>query len=268
MSTCLTRTVRFFLPIGGSAPAEACKLPIHNSHAGWPPPLGLSTFFELLATCRGSPDPQTGYLINITEIDQALRKIALPLLSEAMRSGAATPLGSLMIRMAGQARSALAVELIRLELRLSPTTSVALENPDMPNLSLCQQYEFSAAHRLHVADFSEEKNREYFGKCNNPAGHGHNYRLQVEVAAEPATDGTLPLIHELDALIDGLVIRRFDHKHLNIDLPEFAAVNPSVENIARVIWEILDPGVRPLGVRLKTIRVWETEKTVCTYSAD
>ena len=130
---------------------------------------------------------------------------------------------------------------------------------------LTQQFEFSASHRLHCPELSDEQNRQTFGKCNNPHGHGHNYLLEVTVAGtpDPRTGAVLPL-PAFEQLVKERVIDRLDHKHLNTDTQEFREVNPSVENIARIIWNLLQDRVAP--ARLHRVRVWETAKTSAEYA--
>ncbi|RIK62987.1 MAG: 6-pyruvoyl tetrahydrobiopterin synthase [Planctomycetota bacterium] len=131
---------------------------------------------------------------------------------------------------------------------------------------MTQCFEFSASHRLHVPGLSDEENRRVFGKCNNPNGHGHNYQVEVTVAGpvDARTGSVLPL-PAFESLVKREVIDRLDHKHLNSDTEEFARLNPSVENIARVIWEILEPQMSP--ARLRRVRVWETAKTYAEYTS-
>jgi 6-pyruvoyltetrahydropterin/6-carboxytetrahydropterin synthase len=154
---------------------------------------------------------------------------------------------------------------VRAKLCLTPFHSLEIERDAMDHVIVRQQFEFSAAHRLHVPSLSDEKNREVFGKCNNPSGHGHNYKLEVAVRAPIRADGQTLAVETLDALVDDAVIQKLDHKHLNADVPQFATLNPSVENIARVIFEMLESRVRDIGVELDAVSVWETGKTVCTY---
>ncbi|MBI5763615.1 MAG: 6-carboxytetrahydropterin synthase [Planctomycetes bacterium] len=132
-------------------------------------------------------------------------------------------------------------------------------------VELTQCFEFSASHRLHVPTLSAEENRRVFGKCNNPNGHGHNYQVEVTVAGEvsPESGAVLPL-PQFESIVKHEVIDRFDHKHLNTDTADFAARNPSVENIAHRIWELLEAKVSP--ARLRRVRVWETAKTYAEYS--
>ncbi|QQE13933.1 6-carboxytetrahydropterin synthase [Planctomycetota bacterium] len=139
----------------------------------------------------------------------------------------------------------------------------------MDRVIIRHQYEFSAAHRLHCADLSDEQNIKIFGKCNNPEGHGHNYVLEVAISLPVDPMGEIATVEELDELIDTTVIKPFDHKHLNKDTPEFADLNPTVENISKVIYEKLAPKVDDLGSmpgsELVEIKLWETQKTACTY---
>lgn len=139
---------------------------------------------------------------------------------------------------------------------------------DMPDHAIvAERFEFSASHRLHCPGRTDEENRRLFGKCNHPSGHGHNYR--IEVAVRVPTGAGAPGIPEelIERVARREVLDRFDHRHLNIDCPEFAGINPSVENIARVCHGLLEPALRADGAELYRVTVWETEKTSATYPA-
>jgi 6-pyruvoyltetrahydropterin/6-carboxytetrahydropterin synthase len=103
-------------------------------------------------------------------------------------------------------------------------------------MRLTRRYGFSASHRLHSEALTEDRNRELYGKCNNPHGHGHNYLLEVTVAGaiDPQT-GLLVRLQDLDGLIQDCVLREFEHRNLNHDIAEFAGLVPTSENLARVI---------------------------------
>ncbi|MCE7990463.1 MAG: 6-carboxytetrahydropterin synthase [Roseivirga sp.] len=125
---------------------------------------------------------------------------------------------------------------------------------------------FNAAHRLHNPDWSEEKNTAVFGKCNNPSFHGHNYELIVKVIGEPDPEtGYVCDMKILSDLIKEHVSDRFDHKNLNLDVPEFQSLNPTAENIAVVIYNILRDKV-DAKLELK-IRLYETERNFVEYPA-
>ena len=230
---------------------------------------GLGRYYELDITCRGEADPQTGYFINIKAIDQAVREHVLPMLTDqiANESAAATPMGALMRRVFEVIDPPLNNTVARARFVLTPTLSLAIERNDMDHVIIRQQYEFSAAHRLHVPALSEAENQATFGKCNNPAGHGHNYRVEVAARCPIGAAGTTLEPAELDAVVDREVIEQLDHKHLNVDVPQFAGLNPSVEHIVKVVWQMLD-GRLPGNATLDEVKVWETGKTVCAYRGD
>ena len=134
-----------------------------------------------------------------------------------------------------------------------------------------ERFEFSAAHRLHVATRDDEWNRSFYGKCNNPAGHGHNYELEVVVRSTLDAVGTpTPDPAAIARLVDETVIERWDHRHLNEDVEDFRDRVPSVEHIALRARDLLEPIVDRAGGRLEELTVWETGKTSCTvrYSGD
>ena len=133
-------------------------------------------------------------------------------------------------------------------------------------IRLSQKFEFSATHRLHNPQLSEEENRRTFGKCNNPHGHGHNYELQVTLAGTPDSNGLLIDVPAFERIVSSTVIDRFDHKNLNQELPEFRELVPTVENIAMTIYRLLKPQFAGEGATLASVTVWETPKTWCEYS--
>ena len=107
-------------------------------------------------------------------------------------------------------------------------------------VTVSRKAHFNAAHRLHRKDWSAEKNEQVFGKCNNPNFHGHNYNLKVSVIGEidPETGYVMDIKHLAD-LIEEEVEKPFDHKNLNLDVPEFENLNPTAENIVVIIWNKL-----------------------------
>lgn len=126
---------------------------------------------------------------------------------------------------------------------------------------------FNAAHRLVNPQWSEEKNKEVFGKCSNPSYHGHNYELVVKLVGpiDPET-GYVYDMKKLSHLIKEHVLKKFDHKNLNLDTDEFENVNPSAENIAVVIWNILRNRIEE-EFEL-TVRVYETERNFVEYDGN
>lgn len=132
--------------------------------------------------------------------------------------------------------------------------------------AIIRKEHFNAAHRLHNPHWSDEKNREIFGKCNNPNYHGHNYDLEVKVIGFINEDsGYVMDAKILKNLIRELVVEKFDHKNLNLDTEEFKNVNPTAENIAKVIFESLR-GALPDELELK-VKLYETERNIVEYPA-
>lgn len=126
---------------------------------------------------------------------------------------------------------------------------------------------FNAAHRLYNPDWTFEENEAFFGKCNNPNFHGHNYEVVVKVTGEidPQT-GYVVDMKQLSGLIKEKVLAKFDHKNLNLDTEEFKHLNPTAENIAKVIWEILRPELDQ-ALDLK-IFLYETERNYVEYPCE
>lgn len=262
----LSRTVRFCL----SGDRSDLQTPRDNTFSAWPAMRGLGRYYQLAVTCKGEADPDTGYFINIKQIDEVVRAHALPLILHRLsdeRLAADTPMGRLMHDLLAAISPPLNHTADRITLVLTPFLQITAEAHDMDHVLIRQQYEFSAAHRLHVPSLSDEQNRAVFGKCNNPAGHGHNYRVEVAVRCTIDADGTTIQPAELDAVVDTQVIEKLDHKHLNQDVPQFADLNPSVEHIVKVVWSML-VGRLPGSATLDEVRVWETGKTVCAYRGD
>jgi 6-pyruvoyltetrahydropterin/6-carboxytetrahydropterin synthase len=134
-----------------------------------------------------------------------------------------------------------------------------------PEVTVTRRAHFNAAHRLHNPALPEAENARLFGPCANPNFHGHNYNLDVSVTGtlDPLT-GYVVDIKTLKDLVETHVLRRFDHKNLNLDVPEFKDTIPTAENIVLVCWRLLEP-VIPRG-RLSRLVLWETERNLVEYT--
>ena len=134
----------------------------------------------------------------------------------------------------------------------------------MSQATITRRYRFCAAHRLHTDQLSAEENWATFGKCNNPNGHGHNYVVFVSVKGDidPVTHQVLD-VSRLDAVVERIVVRRFDHQDLNLD-PEFATQTTTGENLVLLIWDLLVDKL-PAG-RLVKVGVIETRDNYFEYS--
>ena len=134
----------------------------------------------------------------------------------------------------------------------------------MPQVVVTRRTHFNAAHRLSNPAWSDAENARVFGPCANANYHGHNYNLDVSVIGEPHPDtGYVIDIKTLKDLVEKHVLDRFDHKNLNLDVPEFRELIPTAENIVLVCWRLLAP-VIPSG-RLHKLVLWETERNLVEY---
>jgi 6-pyruvoyltetrahydropterin/6-carboxytetrahydropterin synthase len=131
-------------------------------------------------------------------------------------------------------------------------------------VSVLRKSHFNAAHRLFNPEWSDEMNQKVFGVCNNPNYHGHNYDLIVKVSGpiDPKTGYVIDM-KILQDMIDEYIIARFDHKNLNLDTEEFKSLNPTAENIAVVIWNILREQIDP-EMDLH-ITLFETARNIVEY---
>jgi 6-pyruvoyltetrahydropterin/6-carboxytetrahydropterin synthase len=122
---------------------------------------------------------------------------------------------------------------------------------------LTRKIEFAASHLYDNPALSAEENRRIFGKCNNPHGHGHNYTLEVTVAGEPdPVTGMVLDLKELKEILEREIMQRMDHRFLNYEVAELKGQIPTCENVARVIWNLLEPRI-PRG-RLHRVRLYES----------
>jgi 6-pyruvoyltetrahydropterin/6-carboxytetrahydropterin synthase len=133
---------------------------------------------------------------------------------------------------------------------------------------LGRRYRFAASHRLHSSALSEAENRELYGKCNNPHGHGHNYEIELLIAGEvDAVTGRMIDLDALDRLADEQIIAPFRWRNLNEEVPAFADAVPTTENLAvevdrrlRAVWE---SRFGASGPRLERVSILETERNIC-----
>lgn len=138
----------------------------------------------------------------------------------------------------------------------------------MPRVRVTRRLHFSAAHRLHRSDWSDERNREVFGDCANPNWHGHNYELDVTVEGEvdPETGFVMDL-KELRNRVQEWVLGDLDHRNLNVEVPWLEEVNPTTENVVVAIWERLVPRL-PRGIRLHRLVLYETPRNHVEYQGE
>jgi 6-pyruvoyltetrahydropterin/6-carboxytetrahydropterin synthase len=135
---------------------------------------------------------------------------------------------------------------------------------------LTRRATFSASHFYWNPDWTAEKNEQVFGRCSNRNGHGHNYTLEVTVAGDP--DPVTGFVIDLKGLKDVIerdVLSAWDHRHLNLEAPEFAARIPTTENLAIAAWKRLEPAVNGAGrARLSRVRIYETPEIFAEYRGE
>ena len=133
-------------------------------------------------------------------------------------------------------------------------------------IAIIRKGHFNAAHKLHIASWSEERNFEVFGKCANPHYHGHNYEMEVKVTGDvdPET-GILINLKELKRIIRQHVEDKFDHRNLNEEFEEFKTDVPTAENLCYVIWNILREQID--AKYDLSVRLWETPRNSVVYPA-
>jgi len=240
-----------------------------NAYASRPAGEGLSLFLELGVELVGPAAPQTGLLVNVSDIDRAVRRHAVPVFTERVREYLRRGEHIGFDRSAALLRQAGAhlddkfgpAQVDRLTLRLNPFRELAMDTNEPGMLYFSEKFEFAATHKLWNDGFSEAQNLRIFGKCANATGHGHNYLVEVTVRT-PAAGPDLE-VGRFEQVVDEHLMRVVDHKNLNLDVPAFRTRIPTVENIAVFAWERLAGRFDP--AQLHCITVWESDRTYCSY---
>jgi 6-pyruvoyltetrahydropterin/6-carboxytetrahydropterin synthase len=230
--------------------------------------------YVLDVTAEGEVDGQTGMVVNIKDIDAVLQREIVARFDQRSLNDEdpyfSTRSASLenFIRhiaelLSTQFSGSMPVALTHLRLEEMPTLWAELDlQTNM--ITLTRTYEFAASHRLHVPTLSNEQNIEMFGKCNNPAGHGHNYVLEVTVSGDPNPEtGMLTDLATLDAEVERRIVDRYDHRNFNEDLPEFQGKVTTSEVIVQEIWLALEGH---LPATLERVRLHETARNVFELS--
>jgi 6-pyruvoyltetrahydropterin/6-carboxytetrahydropterin synthase len=239
-------------------------------------PHGHGHDYACEVTVAGEIDPRSGMVLNIAELNRLLRAVVVEPLDGEFLTREHPYLEGRVPTSENLARAIwhrVEAGLARARLRrvwLQENERLAVEcrrQNEGAMVLLTRTYEFSASHRLHSLALSDEENRSIFGKCNNPYGHGHNYKLEVTVRG-PVDErtGMLADLDALDRVVHEEVVDRYDHRHLNMDLPEFRELNPTTENLVTVIWERLAP--RLTAPRLHRVTVRETDRNFFSYGED
>jgi 6-pyruvoyltetrahydropterin/6-carboxytetrahydropterin synthase len=228
--------------------------------------------FAIEASIRGTPDAASGMVVNLATMKDELRRNVVEALDGRVLDGhggapkvsgpedlARAIFGMLGGTLAGR-------PLARVRLRGTPGPVVEYRGGN--DMDVTRIFDFSASHRLHAPALPADENLRVFGKCNNPAGHGHNYILEVTLRGRPGGTGELLAASEFDRIVQAEVVDRWDHRNLNVDLREFHGINPTAEEIARTAWRRL---AGPLGTaaegraKLHRVKLCETERNHVEY---
>lgn len=222
-------------------------------------------------TVCGELDPVTGIVVNLVDVKEWLRSAVEPFENEYVdvftpvmegRQPSTENLATLLWRrLASHVEGTPArLHLVRVA-ESDEIWSEYLGKDEM--VYVTRVYDFSAAHRLYAAGLSDEENFAVFGKCSRAGGHGHNYILEITVKGHTdAETGFAYPLDRLDEVVNAQVLDPMDHRNLNTDIPEFARLNPTSENLAVVIWNRLSPHVGPA---LHKIKVHETLRNSFEY---
>jgi 6-pyruvoyltetrahydropterin/6-carboxytetrahydropterin synthase len=261
----LSRTVRFSIN-----PRAASRERGTSGYSGNPPPRGFAHTYELVVDCVGALGSRTSYVINIKEIDRAVRESVVPLIERTLDAQSLDGPEELMPSVLDAASKALPNLVSRIAWKLSPYHALEMSTSDTTRVVLRQRFDFCAAHRLHNPALTSEENAALFGKCNNASGHGHNYQIEPAVAVRLFPGRRSFTLDQLEAIVDREVIQRFDHRNLNADTAEFKdglGAMPSVEHISRVCYELIDRAIRAEApdASLVGVTVWESDRTSSTY---
>ncbi len=223
--------------------------------------------YEGSITIRGPIDPRTEFLMNIADLDEIIRSVIYPLDHKYLNldvehfRGRNPTCEAVAAYLFAEFSERLPAE--KILLREDPSTCVEYEGEETP-MYLTRSFTFSAAHRLQSHALSEEENTAIFGKCNNPFGHGHNYELEVTLEGRPdATTGLLAPLGTIGAVVRREVLEPMHCRHLNEEIAEFRALNPTSENLVVVIWNRLAP-----HLPLHRLRLWETRKSCFEYRGE
>ena len=243
-----------------------------NSYAGKPVTEGVGLYLALWVHLRSKVDFDTGFVVNVSQIDAAVREWVIPYYQQRFNAWfreRQTPGIGEIVELLRESRERLREipgldwkkRLWKMEMELNPfrKLSVGWETAEMVTYS--EKFEFAAMHKLWNEKFDKKTNFNLFGKCANPTGHGHNYVIEVVVEPPKVRAGWL---EGFEKTVKERFLDVVDHKNLNQDVPIFCKTNPTVENIAKFAYDQLKTKLKPC--RLVEVVVWENDRTYCRYN--
>lgn len=237
----------------------------------WASPYNHGHNYVLWVECQGDVDEQNGMAVNIKWIDDVLQERVVrrfdqkSINDQVPEFSERSPSVENLLLHFSQALGELpgGVTLVKLKLEETPLLYGEWESPSM--ITLTRTYEFAAAHRLHVPSLLHEENLRLYGKCNHIHGHGHNYVLEVTVTGTPdPLTGMICDIGALDRVVDDQILGRYDHRNLDLDVPELSGKPSTSENVARAIFDRLQSET---PAKLHRIRLFETARNMFEVTA-
>ncbi|WP_240689242.1 6-carboxytetrahydropterin synthase [Ammoniphilus sp. YIM 78166] len=233
-------------------------------------PYGHGHDYSLEVTVEGALDVKSGIVVNITDMDRVIKDVIENefdgrfLNREHPYFETVVPTTENIVKYLWNTLKDKFRPHTLQKIRLYEHAFLFAEKEEGPLVQFTRKYHFSAAHRLHSDQLSDEENQRIFGKCNNPYGHGHNYYLEVSVKGEiDSVTGMVTNMADLDEIVQREVLSKLDHKHLNYEVEEFKHLNPTSEVVAMVVYQMLEPHLP----QLHKIGIWETEKNYFEYVA-
>ena len=257
---------------GGLSPAE-----LQQCFGAAADPSGHGHNYVLEVSVVGEVSPSDGMVVNIKDLDKVLKELLAPIdhrtINGAMPEFAeAVPATERLAQVLWNRlpKKIGGASCVSLRLEEHPGLYVELQGEHADMVYLTRSIEFAASHRLHSECLSAEENLRIYGKCNNPNGHGHNYVAEITVIGRPdVRTGIIIDLGKFESLMEDEIEARFDHKHLNMDTEFFRDQPATAENIAIVIWRLLEnkiPSCRGGGaVKLHRVRLIETARSWFDY---
>lgn len=253
-----------------------------NSYCAKPTSNSLSFFFALWVELAGKTHKDSGFVINVSEIDKIIRAKAIKIFDKFIKKYLARrftagftfeQIGRILSEIWQKTeRDFLPAKINSLFAELMPARKLGIKNKGDNMLYFSEKFEFSASHTLWNNKFSEKENEKIFGKCANKKGHGHNYIIEVTIkkSAKQSRDSIRAVRNQINVgaferIVEKHFIRLVDHKNLNADVIYFKKVNPTVENISEFAFRILE---KKFKTALDRVTVWENDRTFSTFTAN
>lgn len=240
-----------------------------NGFGARPAGQGLAIFLELGVSLKHTVNADTGFVINVIDIDSYVRQFAVPVFVDFISKQYAKSSHISLVHLKTLLSETFSVlkqkfvpcTLTKLDLKLTPFRTMTMKSESSKTVFYSEKFEFAAMHKLWNERFTTEENIKAFGKCANASGHGHNYWIEVTVQTD-----TLDQFNniEFEKIVNDRFIDLMDHKNLNADVPHFKTHIPTIENISQYAWQCLNSYFRQC--QLDSVTVWESDRTCCTYS--